>query len=748
MSGKKPSSDISEDHILQHKRASKPTTFFGVTESKPSTSSQSGAVQSTKPGKGPSSTQPITSVKQTPSTLQPENPRPVERTVESSVKHPIPRPVSPNPVRRTEQSDRTDQSLFLTPPRVTTPSRRASPSRELAASIRNTLQVVRTVSSRLHTEASSSPAASGNRSTAAVNPHPTIEPHQQQSTGVANLSGLQPVQKKPSTRDERRSAEESPVVSQSSSSSRRSLDFLESTVFDNSRPSDSGLSDSFSLYRSTQLNESSSSSSGNSTPTPLGEIPEEDEFQSLQFQPFHQPSSSQQQIQQSSQALSSQPSLLPPQLPSSGQQQQLQQQQLPLLQLPSTVSPTQLPSLQPPVQDPSSQLTDQQQHHQNPPPEQQQQQQQPSADERGNNPNVPSDEDDPTDSDSSSASSESVTPSSEPWTDEEDMAERPSRAYIPPPTFSGRKGEDALEFINKYERVAEFNNWGQEKQLKCILMFLSEGALHWAERMKQRRDFPTEWNQVAVDARPAEGGNPAVPAQKAGFRQVFEAEFLHGSQRAAAIRALQKKHHSDYDSPVMYFYGIMKLCDTVDLNMRDEDRLQHLYRGLDPDLVHAMHMWKLKTPDQVLEHLKTASVADEMTDRPSKKVTIAAVDMPRVSATWQRSSSPSPSWRRSPSPYRQQQPVQPASNSPPYEKQFNKSNDKNYKPRSSQGTSSNETQELISLAKKLLKRAEDQQSSGSGEQSRGRKGKQTESDFDAPLTEEELTEERTAIEED
>jgi hypothetical protein len=251
-----------------------------------------------------------------------------------------------------------------------------------------------------------------------------------------------------------------------------------------------------------------------------------------------------------------------------------------------------------------------------------------------------------------------------------------------------------------------------------------------------------------VDARPAEGGNPAVPAQKAGFRQVFEAEFLHGSQRAAASRALQKKHHSDYDSPVMYFYGIMKLCDTVDLNMRDEDRLQHLYRGLDPDLVHAMHMWKLKTPDQVLEHLKTASVADEMTDRPSKKVTIAAVDIPRVPATWQRSASPSPSWRRSPSPYRQQQPVQPASNSPPYEKQFNKSNDKNYKPRSSQGTSSNETLELISFAKKLLKRAEDQQSSGSGEQSRGRKGKQTESDFDAPLTEEELTEERTAIEED
>ena len=71
----------------------------------------------------------------------------------------------------------------------------------------------------------------------------------------------------------------------------------------------------------------------------------------------------------------------------------------------------------------------------------------------------------------------------------EDDMDRPARAYKEPPTFSAKKGEDGMEWIDRYEQVATYNNWNGAKLLASVVMFTEGAARTWVERLKKKNNF-------------------------------------------------------------------------------------------------------------------------------------------------------------------------------------------------------------------------------------------------------------------
>ena len=162
--------------------------------------------------------------------------------------------------------------------------------------------------------------------------------------------------------------------------------------------------------------------------------------------------------------------------------------------------------------------------------QQRQREQQPQQQQQQPRPVLPEGEDPNRDEPIVSERGPPSTFSSEEDSSADEMGDRPTRAYVQPPTYSAKKGEDATEWLKRYEKVSTFNNWDEPRRLASVQLFLTDGAQDWAESLTKQGKFPTGWNQVPVPGRPQSASTEAIPAVPPGFKQVFEREFLQGSQ--------------------------------------------------------------------------------------------------------------------------------------------------------------------------------------------------------------------------
>ena len=135
-------------------------------------------------------------------------------------------------------------------------------------------------------------------------------------------------------------------------------------------------------------------------------------------------------------------------------------------------------------------------------------------------------------------------------------------------------------------------------------MFTDGAVRIWVERLQEKHQFPTEWSQEPQPFRPATNNVPERAEVLPGFRQLFEANFRRGSQRSTAISALRRRRQRSEDTLEEFYFDVMKLRDKVDLYMSDEERIEYLYKGMEPFMVRELAMHHPKTPEEILAQIQ------------------------------------------------------------------------------------------------------------------------------------------------
>ncbi len=142
-----------------------------------------------------------------------------------------------------------------------------------------------------------------------------------------------------------------------------------------------------------------------------------------------------------------------------------------------------------------------------------------------------------------------------------------------PPTFSGKQGEDAADWLELYESTAEYNRWGETEKRANFGMHLDGPARKGFQCLNPRA--------LGVDtaAVPGVGGARGAAAIE-GLRTVFLKEFLKQGHARHNEARLQKRRQGTNEPAVEYYYDIVNLCRLVDPQMSVARKLGHLFDGL------------------------------------------------------------------------------------------------------------------------------------------------------------------------
>ena len=191
----------------------------------------------------------------------------------------------------------------------------------------------------------------------------------------------------------------------------------------------------------------------------------------------------------------------------------------------------------------------------------------------------------PTDSDSESNYLNSLSSLSS----DEEMAGVGGR-YVTVPLFSAKPGEEADQWLERFEEAASYNGWSDEKTLRSVYMTLDGAAKAWGKRLRASANRPTVWSSVAVAeaatvaARMNDPAAPAIAVGPHGFREFFVEEFITAAQHVDIGIKLKRCVQSAGEPPVNYFHDVMALCDQKNPNMSDAERLEYFFAGLEQEL--------------------------------------------------------------------------------------------------------------------------------------------------------------------
>lgn len=129
-----------------------------------------------------------------------------------------------------------------------------------------------------------------------------------------------------------------------------------------------------------------------------------------------------------------------------------------------------------------------------------------------------------------------------------------------PPIFNGDVFEDGEDWLDLYERVADFNGWNEVMKRREVYFSLDHHARTWFEN--HDREFPT-WDE---------------------FRTRFLAAYAGGDRKEKAEAALHVRNQGPNESVAMYCEDMSRLFRRADPSMAEDKKLRHLMRGVKQEL--------------------------------------------------------------------------------------------------------------------------------------------------------------------
>ena len=179
--------------------------------------------------------------------------------------------------------------------------------------------------------------------------------------------------------------------------------------------------------------------------------------------------------------------------------------------------------------------------------------------------------------------------------------------YKSPPVFYGKEGEDPVAWVERYEKVARYNRWTDEDLKDNFEMFLDGAARKWYACREDADKIPERWSNPADPA--SEDEDDSENEEELGLRELFLKEFTPADYRSYYENKLRDRRQGSDETVTDYYYDMLDLCRIVNRSMREREKIDHLFRGLRPELIEKL--WGLR-PKTYAEFLRQAQSYQEM----------------------------------------------------------------------------------------------------------------------------------------
>ncbi|XP_075532822.1 uncharacterized protein LOC142566017 [Dermacentor variabilis] len=154
-----------------------------------------------------------------------------------------------------------------------------------------------------------------------------------------------------------------------------------------------------------------------------------------------------------------------------------------------------------------------------------------------------------------------------------------------PEPFHGDTFEDAEDWLERFERVAEFNGWNGERKIRNVYFALEDSARTWFENH--------EATFVSWDA----------------FRRELLATYPSTDRRERAEAALQARNQRNNESVAMYVEDMSRLFRRADPNMSEDKKLRHLMCGVKQELFAGL----VRSPPRTVAEFRAEATTMEST---------------------------------------------------------------------------------------------------------------------------------------
>ncbi|XP_077564476.1 uncharacterized protein LOC144179931 [Haemaphysalis longicornis] len=180
-----------------------------------------------------------------------------------------------------------------------------------------------------------------------------------------------------------------------------------------------------------------------------------------------------------------------------------------------------------------------------------------------------------------------------------------------PGKFSGTGNVDVDDWLRMYERASLHNRWDQTVMLANVSCYLKEPALVWYET---NEETITSWDQFKEELRKLFG-------QSTG-RQI------------AAKNELATRAQSATESYVSYILDVLSLCQKVDRNMPESEKVGHVLKGIADDAFNLLVFKNFTTVDAMIsecrrfEEAKSRRIGQHFARLPNTAATSTCEDQP------------------------------------------------------------------------------------------------------------------------
>nr|CAH0104912.1 unnamed protein product [Daphnia galeata] len=184
------------------------------------------------------------------------------------------------------------------------------------------------------------------------------------------------------------------------------------------------------------------------------------------------------------------------------------------------------------------------------------------------------------------------------------------RKFISPPTFSTKPGEDAQDWLERFELTGRYNHWDAAEMRSNFIMYLEGTARKWF----LFSNVPADWgDQAAVAATPTAAAIPFL----AGLRTTFFTEFRQDNFALTQEAKLRKRFQKENEDTASYYYDVLHMCHVINPAMTQTQILEHLYNGLRRSLVKKIYPLKPRTCAEFLELVKIHTETTFLLDKRS-----------------------------------------------------------------------------------------------------------------------------------
>ena len=152
--------------------------------------------------------------------------------------------------------------------------------------------------------------------------------------------------------------------------------------------------------------------------------------------------------------------------------------------------------------------------------------------------------------------------------------------------FTGRNPRALSKWLRQWEIDADSANWDDTIKLRKFPSYLRDySALWYDQNVKRRAVPPSTWQEL---------------------KRLIKADLLSADHKSYLHGEIRNRKQAPNESVYNYILAMRDLCYELDNAMSDEDVLEHIYRGMNPEIAKLVRSHGPQTIDNFTDKAKAA----------------------------------------------------------------------------------------------------------------------------------------------